>query len=97
MCFNFNEESPFIRGLNYDDKYIGFSFIDSIATYREYLPNISGAYLMGEFNNFNKDSHKLMADEELGEDWYKVEIDLNVYRLHENTKIMLRVLDKMGV
>lgn len=40
LCYSFRDESPFIRGLNYDSKYMGFSISESLATYREWLPNV---------------------------------------------------------
>jgi hypothetical protein len=54
------------------------------------------AYLLGDFNRFDRHSHKLLTDEEAGTGWFKMEIDLNAERLEEGSRIMLRVIDKTG-
>lgn len=96
MVYTFREESPFLRGLNYDDKHIGFSSNDHLITYREYLPGVKEVYLMGDFNSFSKNAHKLQKDEDCEGDWYKLEVDTNVYHLSDGSRVMLRVIDESG-
>jgi hypothetical protein len=51
---------------------------------------------MGDFNNFDANSHKLVKDEESSSDWYKIEINTIVNHLDDGGKLMLRVIDCQG-
>lgn len=42
---------------------MGFSFQDNVLSYKEWLPNISEVYVMGEFNQFNGTMHKMEKSE----------------------------------
>lgn len=96
MCFGVRESSPFLRGLNYDCRYSGFRSIDNMAVYRDYLGRAKQAFLYGDFNGFDQQSHQLAPDEELGEGWWKVEFDLNEHRLEEGSRVMVRVVSEEG-
>jgi len=93
ICYNFRDDSPFIRGLNYDNRYFGFHSSDNRMTYHDYIAGAKEVYLLGDFNDFNKNQHRLEEDEEMGKGWFKLEFDLNEYRLDEGSRLLLRVLD----
>lgn len=48
---------------------------------------------MGTFNNFNKTSHPLQRDEDCGEGWHFIEIDVSVNHIPNGSRIMLRIVD----
>lgn len=77
MCYSFREDSPFLRALNYDNRYYGFSSVDNCMTYRDYLGPVKQAFLFGDFNGFDKGRHALQEDEEMGNGWFKLSFDLN--------------------
>lgn len=37
MCYAFNDDSPFVRALNYDNRFYGFQSMDNRMTFRDYL------------------------------------------------------------
>ena len=62
-------------------------------SYKEYLPGIREAYLMGEFNSFDKGANEMQACE--GEEgWFKVEI--NGSSISDGERLILRVIDFQG-
>lgn len=92
-CYSFREDSPFTKGLNYYCKEVGFSNSENMATYKEWLPSVSKAYLMGDFNDFNKTSHELLPIEaEEG----MFELEFNATALSEGSRLILRIIDHQG-
>lgn len=77
MCYSFREDSPFLRALNYDNRYYGFSSVDNVMTYRDYLGPVQQAFLFGDFNGFDRGRHALAEDEEMGKGWFRLSFDLN--------------------
>jgi hypothetical protein len=96
MCYGMRDDSPFLRALNYDCRYTGFHSSDNHMVYRDYLGCAQQAFLYGDFNNFDKEKHQLIADEEMGEGWWRVEFDLNEYRLDEGSNLMVRTVSAEG-
>lgn len=94
MCFNYKDDSPFVRGLNYDNRCFGFQHNDNMISYREFLGNVKAAYLIGDFNGFHQEKHQLIPDEDFGKGWFKIQWDNNLNRLEENSRIQLRLIDQ---
>lgn len=59
-CYNFSEETPFSKGINYGCKNYGVSFPSAnVFVLREWVPNAKEVYLLGDFNEYNETSHKM--------------------------------------
>jgi len=61
VCY-LRDDSAFRQGLNYDHRYFGFHSTDNLMTYHEFLPGVVSAYLLGDFNNFDRSKHSLIVD-----------------------------------
>ncbi len=61
-CFENREaESTVLTlGNNYRNKNFGFSRVPNKTCYRDYLPTAARAFLAGDFNKWNEESHALM-------------------------------------
>lgn len=71
-CYSFREDSPFLRGLNYDNRYFGFRLADNRICLHEYLGAPLSAHLLGDFNAFHPSSHPLLPDADLGPGWFSL-------------------------
>ena len=71
MCYAFNDDSPFVRALNYDNRFYGFQSMDNRMTFRDYLGPVKEAYLYGDFNDFDRSAHRLEMDKKKGDGWFQ--------------------------
>lgn len=60
--FDAAEDSPFFQGMNYNGRYCGFSNNSYSFSYREWLPNVSQAFLEGPCNKPNPRQYELTND-----------------------------------
>lgn len=66
-------------------KYFGIHKVKGMYIYREYAPNAKELYLIGDFNNWNRTSHKLTN---LGNGVFEIAIKENI----ENSRVKVRVV-----
>ena len=48
--FEVTRKSPFFKGMNYNSKEMGFAFSSNTINYKEWLPGVKEAFLVGNFS-----------------------------------------------